>query len=247
MSARSPRMAARTLGLTAACAVALTGCITPFGGEEPTSTTSTSTQTTTPETRAGRQLSDDEAAAVLPTRPASAKDVPLDTSTRERTTDPQECIDVLRSGETYDALSTTKAGDAYRGWAESGSDPVTYNIRIRSYTEPVTPDLLDRAGSALGGCDAFSLMGTDDNGPFDLRVLAEPRTTSSLGEQNFGLRLISFNTVRGKSQRVYLDYVIVRVGHNLIEVGDVHQDETKSLEPLETYAQQILDDLEQES
>ena len=231
----------------AAVALPLTGCA-PFASDEPTSPTTTTSSTPsssspTAETGEGRQLTEAEATAALPTRPKGALDVAPQSDPEGRTTDPAECLDVMRIGAEAESLRAVRVVHATRTWRTA--DPATtYGFEIDSHSRPVGPTLLDRAGAAMADCSAFSLTGSDDAGHFDLRVLAEPRTVSTLGEQSYGARLITFDQVDGKSVRVYLDYVVVRAGNNLVEVNSVHLDKDRSIAELETHAAQILQDLQ---
>lgn len=233
----------------AAVALPLTGCA-PFASDEPTSPTTTTSPTPsssspTAETGEGRQLTEAEAEAALPARPEGAEDVAPQSDPEGRATDPAECLDVMRIGDEAESLRTVRVAHAKRTWRTN--DPATtYGFEIDSHSRPVGPTLLDRAGAAMADCSAFSLTGRDHAGHFDLRVLAEPRTVSTLGEQSYGARLITFDQVDGKSVRVYLDYVVVRAGNNLVEVNSVHLDEDRGLAELETHAAQILEDLQVE-
>ena len=248
-----PRTRSSLMGLAGALAAAvlpLAGCVTPFASDEPTSQTTTTSPTPsasspTAETGEGRQLTEAEAEAALPARPEGAEDVAPQSDPEGRTTDPAECLDVMRIGDEADSLRTVRVAHAKRTWRTK--DPATtYGFEIDSHSRPVGPTLLDRAGAAMADCSAFSLTGRDHAGHFDLRVLAEPRTVSTLGEQSYGARLITFDQVDGKSVRVYLDYVVVRAGNNLVEVNSVHLDEDRGLAELETHAAQILEDLQVE-
>lgn len=98
----------------------------------------------------------------------------------------------------------------------------------------------------MGGCSAFSLTGTDDDGFFDPRVLAEPRAVAPLGEQSYAARLTTFRQVDGRSERIHLDYIVVREGHNYIEVTRSQSDETAGFAPLEERAEVILRGLEED-
>lgn len=243
MTSSAHRARLLTASIAAAAALPLTGCAPFVSGDSTTSTTSTTTSTPSP-TGAGRQLTEAEAEAALPTRPAGAKEPRDRGESKDRATDPQECMDVLRIGDTATQLGKDRVARASRTW--NTSSPVTgHSFRVDSYSHPVGPELLDRAGSAMAGCDAFSLTGRDDDGSFDLRVLAEPLPVASLGEQNYAARITSFERVNGKSERYHLDYVVVRVGHNLVEVSVTHQDEDAGVERLEDAARDILDRLEE--
>lgn len=236
--------------LMAVLGLSLTGCVTLFGSDDaspsqpaPRSPGSQS-PTSDPGTGTGRVLTDAEAKAALPAGPKGTKPRKMTNTSEDRTTDPPECLDVLRIGSEEKALRKVRVGNAGKSWTTK--DPVTtFAFTIESYSRLVGPAQLDRAGAAMGACDAFSLTGRDADGSFDLRVLAEPRAVSSIGEQNFAARIISFNSVNGKSQRVYLDYVVVRSGHNLIEANATHQDEDRDFTDLEAHVQQMLQSLEQ--
>ncbi|QBF47345.1 hypothetical protein [Janibacter limosus] len=246
MGPRTRSSAVALAGALAAVALPLTGC-TPFASDEPTTTTSPTPSSSSPtaETGEGRQLTEAEAEAALPARPEGAEDVAPQSDPEGRATDPAECLDAMRIGDEAESLRTVRVAHAKRTWRTN--DPATtYGFEIDSHSRPVGPTLLDRAGAAMADCSAFSLTGRDHAGHFDLRVLAEPRTVSTLGEQSYGARLITFDQVDGKSVRVYLDYVVVRAGNNLVEVNSVHLDEDRGLAELETHAAQILEDLQVE-
>lgn len=247
-SARTTRTAAAAL--VAVLGLSLTGCVTPFGSDEPTSqpaspsTSPASEPTPDPTTGSGRVLTDAEAEAALPAGPKSATPRKMTNTSEDRTTDPPECLDVLRIGPEEQALRKVRVGNAGRSWMTK--DPATtFVLTIESYSRLVGPAQLDRAGAAMGACDAFSLTGRDAEGSFDLRVLAEPRTVSSIGEQNFAARIISFDRIDGKTQRVYLDYVVVRSGHNLIEANATHRDESRDFSDLESQVRKMLTELEE--
>lgn len=247
MGPRTRSSAVALAGALAAVALPLTGC-TPFANDELTTTTSPTPSSSSPtaETGEGRQLTEAEATAALPTRPEDAEDVAPQSEPEGRTTDPAGCLDVMRIGAEAEDLRSVRVARAQRTWRTT--DPATtYGFEIDSHSRPVGPTLLDRAGAAMADCSAFSLTGRDDAGPFDLRVLAEPRTVSTLGEQSYGARLVTFDQVDGKSVRVYLDYVVVRAGNNLVEVNSVHLDEDRGIAELETQAAQILEDLQVEN
>ncbi|KRE38818.1 hypothetical protein ASG73_00115 [Janibacter sp. Soil728] len=236
-----------TAALVVALTAGLTGCTTPFGSDDPSTSQTTTPTPASPSTPAdsgrGRQLSEQEATAALPTRPTGAKNVAAQSAPEGRATDPAECLDILRAGPEGDALRQVRVAHAERTW--STQDPATsYSFEIDSYSRPVGPALLDRSGAAMSSCSTFSLTGEDSAGHFDLRVIAEPRTVPTIGEQNYGARLITFDQVDGKSVRVYMDYIVVRAGHNLVAVTSVHRDEDRGRDELETHAEEILQDLQ---
>ena len=232
------------VGLVLALVVPLTGCDTPFGGSDPSPSRPASSSPSPEAKGAGRQVTDEQAKAALPTRPEGATAASTTSTSDDRETDPEECLDILRLGPEETALRKVRVANATQSWS-TRSPVVTHTFRVDSYSRPVGSTLLDRAGAAMGNCQAFSLIGTDDDGPFDLRVLAEPRALSTIGEQNFAVRIISFAQENGKTSRVYLDYVVVRQGHNLVEVTSAHRVEGRGFGELEKSAQDILDKLEE--
>lgn len=253
------RTARRSLG-TAAAAVAavalpLTGCATPFGGDEPTSSPATPeaspsrppSSTPTGED-AGRQLTMDEAKAALPPRPPGTQRTPEPPKSTRRTTDPAVCIDVLRIGDEAGRVKKTQVLLADRSWLVKGTTVgEQYDVSIRSHSRPVGPALLDRAGAVMGDCDAFAFTGRTGGESFDNRVFTEPRTTPDLGDQGFAVRFTTPEMINGKSKRLYLDHLDVRVGHNLVEVTHTHWDETNDFSELESYARDILGKLQERS
>lgn len=229
----------------------LSGCVTPFAPERtPTAPSTTSTSPVPPPDpgleRAGRELTRDEAEAALPPLPKGATEQPSDTGAEQRTSDPAECVDVLRLGWHYRNLRQQRASQANLSWSEGTGDALrTISVSITSVTRPVGPGILTAAGEAAGGCATFSLYGRDELGDFDLRLLTEPRTISPVGEQAFAVRVTTFDRVGGKTTRVHIDQMSYRVGHNLVTVQQVGTDESLTMEPVEQLAADVLARLEQ--
>lgn len=236
------RVLARGAALSLAAGLALSGCQTPAEDPGPARSTGSATETTpAPLQRAGRQLTPREIEAALPRRPPGTKEQPAGDSGWNRSTDPAECIDVLRQGRHWRSLKEHSIAKSARAWSRT-TDDLTLNstFSLASYSRPVGRELLDSAGAALSSCASFSVTGEDASGFFDLRVLAEPRTATTIGEQTFALRLTSFDSIEGRTQRIYIDYLVVRVGHNLIQVSQTSLDETRTMAGLEKSAAAIL-------
>lgn len=243
-------MRIRPAAAAALTCLVLTGCATPFGPEGTSATPAPATSSAPPSDpaleRAGRQLTDEEAEAALPPLPAGATRQPSTTGSEHRTTDPAECVDVLRIGWHYRNLLQHRAGQASIDWSEgTGEDLVSLTVRVTSLTRPVGPAILTAAGEAAGGCGSFSLHGRDERGEFDMRLLTEPRTISPLGEQTFALRVTTFDSVGGKTTRIHLDQMSYRVGHNLVTIQQVSSDDDRSMEQVERLAGDVLARLEQ--
>lgn len=245
---------ARGLICLATSLVLLTGCgDLPFAPTPsataptpaPTPEPVTSSPTTDPRLgRAGRQLDEARAEAALAGLPRSAEPGP-EPSAQYRTTDPKPCADVLRLGWYATNLKRSRTVALSRGWTQgTGARLRVHDVRIESHSRPVGATLLDQAGTALAGCDSFSLTGRDEAGPIDLRLLAEPRTASTFGEQTFAVRITTFGEVRGQQTRIYADYLVVRVGHSLITLTQTSTDASSDMATLERHAADIVSRLE---
>lgn len=244
------RRVARGLTCLATSLLLLTGCgDLPFASSPsataptpvPTPEPVTSSPTTDPRLeRAGRQLDEAQAEAALAGLPRSAKPGP-EPSAQYRKTDPKPCIDVLRLGWYATNLKRSRTVAVTRGWTQGkGTGLQAHNVRIESHSRPVGANLLDQAGAALAGCDSFSLTGRDEAGPIDLRLLAEPRTTATLGDQTFAVRITTFGEIGGRQTRIYADYLVVRVGHSLITLTQTSTDEASDMTTLERHAEDII-------
>lgn len=242
----------RPLAFAAAGAVALTGCSTPFGGDEgasavTSSTTSTSASSPTPDLgRATRELSGAEARKLLPTKPEGYRSTEVDNDSRWRRTDPEVCVDLLRLGWQGRHAYSRRTARGGASWYTNPDDTETYQaytVTIDSHSDPVGPGLLGRAGDALGQCGAFALTGTSADGAFDERILAEGLPVRNIGEQTFAVRLTSFVEVGGRTHKLYTDQLVVRVGHNVVTVGSTHYRERSSTRRLEKLADETVENL----
>lgn len=246
--------AVRAIALPTVTALALAGCIGPFGDDDPSSPPSSSTASTeatpsptrTPDFgRATRELSDAEAQRALPKEPADATSAEGPTGT-ERRTEPEVCIDLLRLGWQGRNTKKTRTGHAESDYF-TGDDTKTYQgytISISSHSSPVSPGLLGRAGDALGQCATFDFTGRSAGSAFDDRMLAQGLPVRNIGEQTFAVRLTGFTEVEGSTHRIYLDHLDFRVGHNLVSVRSASYREGSSTAALEKKAQEVLDNLE---
>lgn len=233
--------------LVAAVALPLVGCVPTLAQDQTSSATSqtSGTANSTPQDRAGRVLTTDEAAAALPRMPTTGRDQDDWTETAGLTTDwstqPDGCLDVMLLGESAMALEKHHVATAARSWKEA---TVAYAFYVSSYSTPVGPEPLDRAGAALDGCSTFTLTGTDGAEPFEEhhRVAALPGRP--LGDQSLFVRRTTFDVAEGRNEEVYTDEAFARVGHNLIHVAATHRIRTTGAERIEAFAQEILDDLE---
>ncbi|WP_435201807.1 hypothetical protein [Janibacter sp. GS2] len=245
---------ARAIAVTTVTALAVAGCVGPLAGDDPSSppSSSSASQGTTPSPtrstdfgRAERELTDAEAKQVLPERPADA--TPNESATvKQRRTDPEVCIDLLRlgwQGRTAKTMRTAYAESDYFTDADDLETYQGYTLSVSSHSSPVSPGLLSRAGDALGQCEAFAFTGTSAGSSFDDRILAEGLPVRNIGEQTFAVRLTSFVTLKGRTHRIYLDHLDVRVGHNLVSVRSASYRESNGTEELEKKAQEILDNL----
>lgn len=190
----------------------------------------------------------DEALTALPQMPPAGEDEDVFTTDEtnpllaDRSSEPPECVDILRLGETAASLEEHHAASARREWSEP---TVTYSVTIRSFTQPVGPALLDHAGAALATCSNFRLTGTDDDGTFEDSMRTAPRTVSTLGEQTFAARVQTFVSHEGRDLDFYSDQLTVRVGHNLVEAKATHQVETTGMQRLEALVRHMLAELEE--
>lgn len=236
------------VSLVMALVMPLAGCGTIFGSDDAASAPTSSSSTSSSTGNIGRQLTKEEATHALPATPSGARSTSVDGTSSHHASDPEECLDVLRQGKTADDLRASRVVSVSRGWRTAAPESIEYTFRIESFSRPVGPELLDRAGAAMSTCGAFSFTGEDDGGTFDDRVLIEPRTVAPLGDQSFADRVTSFiPDARGKAQRVYVDQLVVRVGNNLLLASRIHKDKTTSFDPLEAHAEHMLRDLTETS
>lgn len=241
----------RPLAVTTAAAAVLVGCAVPTGtGEESSSSTSSRSESATPTAdleRAGRQLSTAETKAALPQRPKGFTNDEV-AQAKHRRTDPEVCVDLLRLGWQARNTKQMRTADAGANWFAHGDDKdryQSYTIDIDSHSEEVSPGLLGRAGDALGECESFSFTGKQGGSAFDERILAESLPVRNIGEQTFAVRLTTFASIDGKSERGYVDQLDFRVGHNLVSVRSASYRENRSTKELEEMAQEILENLEE--
>lgn len=244
----------RAIAVTTAVAIAVAGCVGPFADDDlpsPPSSSSASKGATPSPTRttdlgrAERELTDTEAKQALPKKPAGA--TPNESaSVKQRRTDPEICLDLLRlgwQGRTAKAMRTAYAESDYFTDADDVATYQGYTLSVSSHSSPVSPNLLNRAGDALGQCETFAFTGTSAGSSFDDRILAEGLPVRNIGEQTFAVRLTSFVTLKGTTHRIYLDHLDVRVGRNLVSVRSASYRESNSTAELEKKAQEILDNL----
>lgn len=224
-----------------AVAVALAGCT----GEEPT-TSSTEGDGTTD--GVGREITDAEAKQALPDAPEGLDGTSYVAGADDRNTDPETCLDLLRLGPEAERLRDARSGFAGITYSDETApleEQQSYTITIASHPDPIGPDVLTRAGDALGECSAFAFTGTDATGNFDERILAEGIPVKNLGDQTFAVRLTAFPQIDGDVHRQYVDQIDVRVGHTLVSVRSTSYQENDGTEDIEEMAQRILDDLEE--
>lgn len=226
----------------------IAGCITPLelSGGSPQDDSSSTSATSTTASRAGRQLTQAEVDAVVPTVPVDATASDDEVNARDLDSDPDECLDVLLLGETATDLKGFRVASTRRSWTVPQDDYLEYSITVSTHSRPIGPELLDRAGSAMSSCDAFPYTGQDERGPFDLRVLTDPRTVQNFGDQTFANRITSHVMVDGQSTPLYLDQLVVRIGHNLLRATQYHADSARTFADLEGFIDQMVKDLEEQ-
>lgn len=230
----------RPCAVGVAVAVVLAGCT----GDDPSGSSTDGDGTTD---GVGRQLTDAEAEEALPERPEGLTSGEWEATGEDRQTSPEGCLDILRLGSEAEEAKETRSGFAgivYSNAVGPLEDQESYTITISSHSDPVGPEVLTSAGSALGDCSAFSFTGTDENGNFDERILAQGIPVKNLGDQTFAVRFTAFPQIDGEVQRQYLDQIDVRVGHTLVSVRSSGYRENASTEEIERMAQEILDNLE---
>ncbi len=196
----------------------------------------------------GREINDSEAEAALPEKPNGFTSGDYEAGAEDRNTSPEECMDLLLLGSESTDLREVRAGFAGTTYSKDTGpieDQEVYTIAIDSHSDPVGPDILATAGSALGSCSAFSFTGRDDSGNFDERIIAEGLPVKNVGDQTFAVRLTAFPQIDGDVHRQYLDQIHVRVGHTLVSVRSTHYEENADTEDIEGMAQEALDNLEE--
>lgn len=235
-----------TAGLAAALTIPLAGCIPTLATDDPSSSSpSSSSANIGPQhERAGRELSQADAEAALPERPQGAQERSTEVTASHRKTDPESCLEVLWIGPTYDELITDRVASATTAWYVQTDGGRQISVGIDSFPDEIGPDLLDRAGAALGECSAFSMTGLGDTGRFDDRLWADGRPAPPLGDQGFAVRITQLAQQDRKTVRLYNDYLVVRAGHNLITVTVSHWDESMTFQVLQDHATTVLDELE---
>lgn len=234
MTIRSRRALMTAVAGIAAVAVPLTGCSTPYGKGA-----------ADPGDRAGRQLKQEEAEQALPEVPQGAEAATPDELARDRATTPTDCVDVMLIGPTKTDLDDARVVRAQRSWSASSPAGSQYIVTIESYSHPVGTPVLDQAGAAMSSCGEFTYTGTLDSEPFNLHLMAQPRPVRPRGEQTFANRITIVDVVGGKRRKIFVDRLVVRDGHNLVHVAHSHWDEATTFEGMETYAGEMLTDLEE--
>ncbi|MGO4131464.1 hypothetical protein AB4Y78_03310 [Janibacter sp. RAF52] len=238
-----------TAGLAAALVIPLAGCIPTLATDDPsTSHPSSGTAAPTPpqHERAGRELTQADAEAALPDLPQGAQERSTEVTASHRKTDPESCLEVLRIGPTYDELAESRVASAKTAWYVQTDGGRQINVGIDSFPDEIGPDLLDRAGAALGECSSFSMTGLGDTGHFDDRLWADGRPAPPLGDQGFAVRVTQLAQQDRKTVRLYSDYLVVRAGHNLVTVTVSHWDESMTFQVLQDHATAVLDELDQQ-
>ena len=150
-----------TAGLAAALTIPLAGCIPTLATDDPSSSSpSSSSANIGPQhERAGRELTQADAEAALPDLPQGAQERSTEVTASHRKTDPESCLEVLRIGPTYDELAESRVASAKTAWYVQTDGGRQINVGIDSFPDEIGPDLLDRAGAALGECSSFSMRG----------------------------------------------------------------------------------------
>lgn len=230
------------VSLVIAVACGSSACTPPWSDDTAPPPSSSSPADTLDIERAGRQLSEDEARAVVGDGPPGWDSEAATPPPLWRKTDPHRCADVLRIGRASHRLKPAERVRTTTTWSTNPDPgaPVTIGLDLRSHDRPVGPDLLDDAGAALGECEGFALtaQGTD------IRVGAIGLAFANLGEQTFAVRLTTWDKVNGRSTAFYVSYVSVRVGHNLLVGSHVSTDEDADLSVLEAQMRAALQRLE---
>lgn len=201
--------------LAGAVVLVCASACTPFGGDDPTTSSST--------TGAGRQL--DEAAAryalpivadlppgviVSPTQPSGIE---------EQHSEPARCEEAVVSGPDRDALDQHKVAEATRSYTTE-SDGGSASVTIRSYDVEVPDALLEKAGQAVAECHSLTRTTTYEDGTdtdvstMTLTGLAVPE----VGEQAFVCRATVTKSSTKGSAGTEIDYLVFRRGHTLVSV-----------------------------
>lgn len=228
------RAASPIAAVLTALALPLAGCVTPFGSDDPASTAKDP----------GRQLTLEEVEDALPQVPVGAEVARLDPQPTDLRTDPTECLEVLRSGESATELRSAEVATARRGWAASAPAGSEVTVSVTSYSRPVGGAVLDQAGSAMSSCSDFDYTGQSDGHPFELHLRSQPRTVDPIGEQTFAARITAVEMIGGQERKVFIDQLVVRSGHNLLRLSHSHWDESATHAVLETNARTMLTSLE---
>lgn len=229
------RLRARTAAALAATTLALGGCgITPFGSDD---------TTTAAAPDPGRQLTDREAEQALPEVPVGAEAAPVQPEAQDLETSPSQCLDVLRGGQQGDELKATEVVHARRAWSADQPSGSQYTVSIGSHSEPIDSQTLDTAGAAMSTCATFTFSGRDATGTFETTMQSQPRTVAPVGDQTFAARITIVEVIGGQERKIFIDQLVVRVGHNLLRVNHTHWDESSGHEPLEAQVRAMLDDL----
>ena len=237
---RTIRPVGATIGAVAIGVVALVGCTGDDDGGAAGSVGRTD--------GIGREITEAQAEAALPEKPNGFTSGDYETGAEDRSTSPEECMDLLLLGSEAEDLRESRSAFAGATYAKDTGpidDQEIYTVRIDSHSDPVGPDILATAGSSLGTCSAFSFTGRDDNGNFDERIIAEGLPVKNVGDQTFAVRLTAFPHIDGDVRRQYVDQIHVRVGHTLVSIRSTHYEENADTEDIEDMAQEALDNLEE--
>lgn len=230
MSRRRPLRRA-ALHLPVVAAVALAACQDSSQTPPPTVTV-TETESASPEALdkpEQRQLTTKEAKAALPTLDDLPEGYHVDDSElvdRERSTEPDRCVDLYLGGATADTFREDheKAeAQARFGLYRGGHGKDIVGVYVTSHDEAVPLTIFEEAGDAVAECSSF----TETLAGRSVRYETQAIAVRPLGERSFGVRL-------SQSRRA-VDRLSVRSGRNLVTVV--------ALNPHKQFDEELLGDL----
>ncbi|MGN7248773.1 hypothetical protein ACTHQ1_13715 [Janibacter anophelis] len=255
----------RALAVTAAVAVALSGCglreriqPTTTGTSTPASSATTATpwSSATSEdlgtlTGAGRPMDEGELRAALPSAGdlgADWEDDPAKTvsETQAAQVTPSSCAPLLQKGPGWDEVMRTERARAQVNLQRDDNPPPPGTRRDHmavwaySFDDPYPTRLFDEAGALIADCPDFDVKQEDTGNTSSYE--ATPLGFPQLGDRTLALRL----TIQQTFETMTIDFVIIKVGHNTVSVANGTYNGTPNVGVTEKAARAAVAGLEEQ-
>lgn len=163
--------------------------------------------------------------------------------TRADEVEPSSCAALIQKGPGWDEVRRTEKARVEANFrrADNPAPPGTrrhLGMWLYSFGDPYPTGLFDEAGARVSDCSSFEVKQTDTGNWTTYE--ATPLTFPTLGDRTIAYRL----TARQTYETLWMDYVVVKVGHNTVSVANAAYGTTPDTEVTESAARAAVDGLE---